>query len=183
MAIGVLGLAASVTTAATAASSAAEPVKVRGQQLVVNEKKGIYEMVGSLVGDWRITAFTPRYQSAAEFAGTGTERFQGCHDLDRNGTCDATDPAGTLKFTFMYWASFDAKGALVKGQCVHPVTGGTGAFAGAKGLIVMHDRPTKKGVVTTYAGTLEYTGSAKSAKAQPTRSLASSNESARSCGS
>jgi hypothetical protein len=179
--IAVTALAASV--AAASAASSAEPVKVNGLQIVVDEKKGLYEMKGSLVGAWAITSFTPRYQSSSEFAGTGTERFRGCHDLDRSGVCDAGEPTGSIRFTFMYWASFDPKsGNLVKGQCVHPVTGGTGAFAGAKGLIVMHDRPTKTGIRTTYSGSLRYPASAKSATAEPTRALASSGA-ARSCGS
>ncbi len=154
--------AAAVTAGVASAGSAAKPVKVTGTQTVVNEKKGIYDMHGSLVGRWTITALTPRYEGSSEFAATGTERFDGCHDTDASGTCDASEPSGTMRFTFMYWASFDPNGKLVKGQCVHPVAGGTGAFAKAKGLIVMHDRPTATGVRTTYAGTLEY-GTVKSA--------------------
>lgn len=165
----------------SAAGSAAMAVKVKGTQTVVNEKKGIYDMHGSLVGRWTVTAFTPRYQGSSEFAGTGSERFQGCHDTDANGTCDAGEPSGTMRFTFMYWTTFDPKtGKLLKGQCVHPVTGGTGAFAKAKGLIIMHDRPTANGTRTTYTGTLEY-ATAKSALADPTRSLAGVSV-ARSCG-
>lgn len=180
--IATVAAALAVTIGASAAGEAAMPVKVKGTQTVVNEKKGIYDMHGSLVGRWVVTAFTPRYQGASEFAGTGTERFQGCHDTDASGTCDAGEPSGTMRFTFMYWSTFDPKsGELVKGQCVHPVTGGTGAFAKAKGLIIMHDRPTAKGIRTTYAGTLEYT-TAKSALTAPTRSLAGVSA-PRSCGS
>ena len=63
----------------------------------------------------------------------------------------------------------------MKGQCVHPVVGGTGAFAKAKGLIVMKDVPTANGIRTTYAGTLAYPGAATASSAQsaPARSLAS----------
>lgn len=136
---------AAVTAGVASASSAAKSVKVTGTQTVVNEKKGIYDMHGSLVGRWTITAFTPRYEGSSDFAATGTERFDGCHDTDASGTCEASEPSGTMRFTFMYWTSFGPNGKLVKGQCVHPMTGGTGAFAKAKGLIVMHDRPTAHG--------------------------------------
>ena len=174
--------AAAVTAGIASAGSAVNPVKIKGTQTVVNEKKGIYDMHGSLVGRWTMTGFTPRYESSTEFAASGTERFEGCHDSDASSVCDAGEPSGTMRFTFMYWATLDPRsGKLVKGQCVHPVTGGTGAFAKAKGLIIMHDRPTAKGIRTTYAGTLEY-ASAKSALAAPTRRLASASA-PRSCGS
>jgi hypothetical protein len=59
---------------------------------------------------------------------------------------------------------------LVKGQCVHPVIGGTGAFAKAKGVIHVTDRPSAGGVLTSYTGTLDVPGiSASSAKAPPER--------------
>jgi hypothetical protein len=173
--------AIAVTAGVASAGSAAKPVKVKGTQTVVNEQKGIWDMHGSLVGRWTITALTPRYEGSSEFAATGTERFDGCHDTDASGTCDPGEPSGTMRFTFVYWASFGPSGKLVKGQCVHPVTGGTGDFAKAKGLIVMHDRPTANGVRTTYTGTLEY-GTAKPAPVAPTRSLAGTKV-PRACGS
>jgi hypothetical protein len=172
--------AIAATAGVASAGSAAKPVKVKGTQTVVNEKKGIYDMHGSLVGRWTITVFTPRYEGSSEFAATGTERFDGCHDTDASGICDPGEPSGTMRFTFVYWASFGPNGKLVKGQCVHPVTGGTGDFAKAKGLVVMHDRPTATGVRTTYAGTLEY-GTAKSSLVAPARSLAGAGA-PRSCG-
>ena len=71
----------------------------------------------------------PRNSSA-----TGKELFTGCLDSNANGTCDKKEPAGTLKFTFMYWASFDpATGALLHGNCVHPVDGGSGSFKQGRG--------------------------------------------------
>ena len=90
-----------------------------------------------------------------QVVGSGKETFAGCHDTDRNGTCDAGEPKGTLRFSFVYWATYKpGTKTLVKGQCVHPVVGGTGAFAKAKGVIHMTDRPSKGGVLTTYTGTL-----------------------------
>ena len=56
-------------------------------------------------------------------------------------------------------------GALIKGQCQHPVVGSTGAFKGARGVVYMKDTPTASGVVSVYSGTLVYGGAA-------TRSLA-----------
>ncbi len=59
---------------------------------------------------------------------------------------------GKLRFSFKYWAQFDATGALVWGSCVHPITGGTGAFADAKGVLAKVDTPTAQGVSTSYIG-------------------------------
>jgi hypothetical protein len=167
---------------ATAASPAQKPVKVKGTQTVVDEAKGIFQMHGSLVGRWVVTSFELHYADGSELAISGTERFRGCHDTNADGSCGAAEPSGTLRFTFVYWATLDPKTEqLVRGQCVHPVTGGTGAFAKAKGFLIMYDRPTATGIRTTYTGTLDY-GGPKSATAAPIRSLASTSVS-RSCGS
>ena len=63
----------------------------------------------------------------------------------------AGDPSGKLRFSFRYWAQF-AGDALVWGSCLHPITGGTGAFAGATGVLAMVDSPTPQGVKTSYIG-------------------------------
>ena len=110
-------------------------------------------MHGSLVGSWVFTKFTPRYQSASQFVATANELFTGCLDSNTNDTCDTKEPTGSLKFTMMYWASFDpASGALVHGECVHPVTGGSGSFKKAAGWIHMVDTPKGAEVITTYTG-------------------------------
>ena len=58
-----------------------------------------------------------------------------------------------MNLTFLYWASFESDGTtLIKGQCVHPITGGTGAFEGARGLLNMYDRLVGGEVRTTYRG-------------------------------
>jgi hypothetical protein len=182
----VLAITAALGAAAIVASASGAPaaaVKIKGTQTIVDEDKGLFQMHGSLVGRWVLTSFKLHYADGTDLAISGTERFRGCHDLDASGTCDAGEPSGTLRFTFIYWATLDPKTEkLVKGQCVHPVTGGTGAFAKAKGVIHMVDRPTASGVRTTYTGTLEYgAANARSAHAAPSRSLASSTR--RSCGS
>ena len=170
-----------------AAGTASTVLTVRGTQTVVDEQKGRYEMRGSLVGAWNTTAFTLNYAGAdGQVVGSGKETFAGCHDTDRNGTCDPGEPKGTLRFSFIYWATYKpGTKTLVKGQCVHPVVGGTGAFAKAKGVIHMTDRPSKGGVLTTYTGTLAVPGiSVSSETAQPERTVQSTSRVARGgCGS
>jgi hypothetical protein len=51
---------------------------------------------------------------------------------------------------------------------VHPVYGGTGAFAGARGVVRMFDQPVGGGVRTTYLGTLVLQGTGgRAAAASP----------------
>jgi hypothetical protein len=154
--------AASLAVAATnaAVGGGAGPITVKGIQTAVNESQGKYAMQGDLVGKWNTTAFTTNYAGPdGQFVGSGKELFTGCRDADRSGGCDAGEPAGTIRFSFVYWATYDPKTkALVKGQCVHPVLGGTGAFTGVKGVIHMKDSPAPGGARTTYTGTLLYSG-------------------------
>lgn len=174
----IAGLAALTTALAVAtagATTAPVSVSLSGTQTVVDESTGTYAMQGSLVGDWYTTKFVLRYGSASQIVGTGTELFVGCVDSDKNGACGKKEASGTLKFTFMYWASFDpSTGALLHGNCVHPITGGSGSFHKASGVIFMEDTPTATGVVTTYTGTLEYQA-AKSGQAAAHRTLASAS--------
>jgi hypothetical protein len=146
---------------------------VSGTQTVVDEAAGTFAMHGSLTGTWQTTRFVPRYTSSSQFVATGRELFVGCVDSNANGSCDGGEPAGKLKFTFMYWASFDpATGALLHGNCVHPIIGGGGDFRKAAGVIFMEDTPTGSTVVTTYKGTIEYRAAA-SGQAAAERSLSS----------
>ena len=147
----VAALAALAVAAPAGAKTTTYPVS--GKQTVVDEQAGTYKMSGDLVGDWAITSFnqlatTPLYRAK------GTEHFSGCLDRNRDGSC-ANDPTGTLDFTFRYWAQFGPGDALVWGACWHPVTGGTGAFKGASGVLTMADTPTGGGSVTTaYIGSI-----------------------------
>jgi hypothetical protein len=164
-----------VAASAAAATSGAPAITVRGTQTIVNEAKGQYTVQGDLLGSWNITAFTTHYQgSDGQFVGSGKELFRGCRDVDRNGTCDAGEPKGTIRLSFIYWASFKPNTTtLIKGECIHPVLGGTGAFAGVKGIVHMFDRPSAGGVKTTYTGTLTYPGSSSAATSSlVTRELA-----------
>ena len=57
------------------------------------------------------------------------------------------------------------------GTCWHPVVSGTGAFAGARGVLAFVDSPTSKGVSTRYIGslTLKRAGSSRKASATAAR--------------
>jgi hypothetical protein len=151
-------LAAAATLAlAGSASATTATYQVSGKQTVVDEAAGTYKMQGGLIGDWAITSFT-EIAKAPLFKAKGTELFVGCLDVRRDGSCTG-DPAGRLRFSFRYWAQFDAQGGLVWGSCVHPITGGTGAFAGATGVLAMVDSPTAQGVSTSYIGHVTLNGS------------------------
>jgi hypothetical protein len=180
--MGRIGLMAATLTACAAglalvslavAAPGPKPIAVKGTQTTVDGKPGTYWMSGSLVGAWDVTAFTLRYAGPdGELVGTGKELFRGCHDTDRNGACDAGEPSGTLRFSFVYWARYKpGTETLVTGRCVHPVIGGTGAFAKAKGVIHMFDRPGKNGVLTTYRGTLAVPGITTAAVERETASV------------
>jgi hypothetical protein len=178
MLIGLLAAAslAVAASSASAADGAAAPITVKGTQTVVNESLGKYTVQGDLLGSWNVTAFIPNYQGPdGQFVGSGKEVFTGCRDADRSGACDAAEPKGSIRFSFVYWATYDPKTkALVRGRCVHPVMGGTGPFKGIKGVIHMRDVPTKAGVRTTFTGTLAYDGSATpTTSSLVTRELAS----------
>jgi hypothetical protein len=142
-------IAAVAALALAASAGAATTYQVSGKQTVVDEASGKYLMHGGLLGDWTITGFT-EIAKAPLYRAKGTELFSGCIDVRRDGSCKG-DPAGKLRFTFKYWAQFDDQGGLVWGSCVHPITGGAGAFAGATGVLAMVDSPTAQGVSTSYA--------------------------------
>jgi hypothetical protein len=167
--LGVVALVA-LAAAAVASTALAGTITVSGTQTVIDENAGAYEMHGALVGKWNITAFTEHYKTPSNYVGSGKEKFVGCIDTDRSGACDTGEPAGTMSFTFIYWATFDpATKALVRGACVHPVIGATKDFASMKGIIHMKDTPVGKDVRTTYTGTL----TAPSLRATAGRALAS----------
>jgi hypothetical protein len=149
--------AAAPLPAATTATAKPKPryVWVRGTQTPVNEAKGTYQMHGDLVGDWVFLTYVPLFQSRSMTVAEGTEQFHGCIDANHNARCGHHEPGGKLRFNFTYWASFNPKtGALIKGDCAHPITSGTGSFGGARGILTMHDVQVKDQVRTTYQGTV-----------------------------
>jgi hypothetical protein len=128
-------------------------VRVSGRQIPVDVDKGLYTMRGSLVGDWEYIPREVLHDQPTLYVEAGVEVFTGCIDRrPRDGKCTERDHRGELHLTFLYWASFDASGNLIRGQCTHPITGGKGAFAGARGLLTMVDRPVGDEVRTTYRG-------------------------------
>jgi hypothetical protein len=150
-------------TGAFATTVSDEQFAVAGKQTVVSEAAGTYKMSGGLLGNWKITSFTET-ASQPVFKGKGTESFNGCIDRKLDGSC-AGDPSGTIKFKFRYWGKFGKGDALELGTCAHPVTGGSGDFAGATGFLMMVDTPTKKTpfVETSYEGIITLAGPAGAA--------------------
>ena len=146
--------AASGTSAEGAVRSGdRQTVHVAGRQIPVDLDNGLYEMQGSLVGDWQYIPTEVLHDQPTLYAEAGVEVFKGCIDRrPRDGRCTRRDYRGELHLAFLYWASFDLEGNLLRGQCVHPITGGRGAFAGARGLLNMVDRPVGEEVRTTYRG-------------------------------
>ncbi len=141
-----------------ATAGAGGPYTLHGNSITVDEAKGTSRVDGSLIGTWQTMSFMTIAEGGPQYAGAGTELFTGCHDRNGNKKCEAAEK-GSLKFTFTYWGTYDlTTGALVKGQCQHPVVGGTGAFKGARGVVYMKDTPTATGVRTVYSGTLVYSG-------------------------
>jgi hypothetical protein len=156
-------LAAAVAALVVAAPASAKTYRVSGKQIAVNENAGKYRMTGGLVGKWKMTSFKT-IATAPIYRAKGTEKFDGCLDRRRDGHC-AGDPRGTIRFDFLYWGLFGPGDSLVWGSCWHPVTGGTGDFGGARGVLTFVDTPTAKGVKTAYIGNLTLGASRHSRRA------------------
>jgi hypothetical protein len=104
-----------------------------------------YSIAGGLVGCWYTDTLNVRGagQPSGTVQATGTEHFVGCLDLDGDGACVTGDPSGTLSFSFQFSGKFDpVTGAEIHGRCHHPITSGTGDFAGATGVITFKDDVT-----------------------------------------
>jgi hypothetical protein len=136
------------------ASSHARTVHVRGTLTPVDVAQGTYDVHGDLVGRWTTPTFVPIYESVALNVAKGTEGFKGCLDRRRhNGQCGSRERSGDLRFEFIQWTTANPRtGAFIEGRCVHAITGGTGDFAGARGLLTMRDLPVGNVVRTTYQG-------------------------------
>lgn len=162
VALGVLAFAAVVV----AAPVSGEQFAVSGKQTVVDEEAGTYKMTGGLIGNWKITSFKELPSAGGVLMAKGTESFKGCVDRKLDGSCTG-DPSGTMKFSFRYWGRFGKEDKLELGTCAHPVTGGSGSFAGATGFLMMVDVPTKKAPyqLTEYEGVITLSGGSVSARA------------------
>jgi hypothetical protein len=154
-AVAALGVLASVG-AVSAVEASQGAVVVNGTQSPVDAANGVYEMSGDLIGDWYTTSFDVLgFTPSGALRGAGTELFVGCFDADGNGACDGQDPTGAMTFEFTYTGRFDTStGALLHGRCHHPVTGGTGGFAGASGVLSFHDDPVTG--CSDYQGNLRF---------------------------
>jgi hypothetical protein len=145
-------LAAAAPASAKTSRPGAKTYTVSGRQTAIDADAGTYRMAGRLVGMWRTlssetTAESPLYEAK------GTERFRGCLDRGRDGSC-AGDPSGTLTFRFLLWAKNDPNdpSSLIWGACWHPIVEGTGDFAGADGVLTFVDTQRHDGVRTAYIG-------------------------------
>jgi hypothetical protein len=107
-------------------------------------------MAGGLIGCWYTDTFIlhpaqPNGTPSGVIQATGTEHFIGCLDGDGDDTCTASDPAGTLAFTYQLSAKYDlTTDAEIHGRCQHPIVpgSGTGGFLGARGVITFNDDVT-----------------------------------------
>jgi hypothetical protein len=130
-------------------------VYVGGMQITDDAAKGLYTMEGDLVGKWTLFRTNILHDVPTLYAESGVETFVGCLDRNFNKKCGRHEPRGTMTSAYIYWASFDANKRLVAGQCTHPITGGTGSFRGARGLIHMYDWMEGDEVRTRYEGKIE----------------------------
>ena len=82
--------------------------------------------------------FTP----SGVITATGTEEFVGCLDANGDRSCGASEPTGTLRMQFQATIKVDPLTFVqIQGRCHHPITGGTGDFADATGMIRFKDDP------------------------------------------
>lgn len=135
-------------------------VHVTGEQIPIAGTPH-FKMTGDLVGDWfYYPQKKPLHDVPSLYSEAGTEVFVGCFDRDHDGKCGGwRDRGGEMRTVFLYWASFETAGKtrtdLIKGQCVHPITGGRGVFRGSRGVIDMVDRLEDGVVKTSYSGDIE----------------------------
>jgi hypothetical protein len=154
---------------ALASPAGAATIEVEGRQKVIDDTTA--KMTGDLRGVWTTTSF--ELVSLDPYVeGKGTESFTGCIDRRRDRSC-AGDPSGTLSFEFRFWGLYESPdpASQVWGACWHPVVSGTGAFAGAQGVLTFVDSPTSNGVSTRYIGslTLQRAKASRKARASATR--------------
>ena len=151
-----LGLAAAITLIAVPAAGA---VYVSGQQHLIEGGGAKTKMTGSLKGILKLTSFHVKHEGRVTKL-KGTERFDGCVDVARDGSCDG-DPSGTLRIRFRYWFVLEDEEHLLLGTCAHRVVESEGGLAGATGFFTMVDtsKPSApSGVKTHYEGEIHLPG-------------------------
>jgi hypothetical protein len=166
---GITLLAGAAAALILASPAGAATYEVAGTQKSIDDDTA--RLSGDLRGVWTTTsselvAFTPYVEIK------GAELFEGCIDRRRDRSC-AGDPSGTLTLEFGFLGIYESPdpASLVWGTCWHPVVSGTGAFAGAQGVLAFVDSPTPKGASTRYIGSLTLKGgrSARRARANAAR--------------
>ena len=90
------------------------------------------DLSGSLVGCWYTYVSASKLNPSGTYIEQGTEIFVGCF----NGTT-----CGTFETTYTFTAKYvdDTFAEEIHGRCHHPIVGGTGDFAGAKGVLNFKD--------------------------------------------
>ena len=141
----------------TSAGTSPTTIQVRGDQLPLDPDGAAYRMRGDLIGRWAVFKTAPWYSIPEEpstVVQIGKEHFMGCVDRNRNRRCDSGDTSGELLFDYRIWMRYEpATGRVIKGNCLHPITSGAGDFAGAGGVLTMHEVPAgPKKVRTMYRG-------------------------------
>jgi hypothetical protein len=129
-------IASAGAIAVAAASAGADQVSGVQEPTAI---QGVSTMTGDLTGTWYDT--TPldeflaglRAHPSGTVQFTGTELFVGCW----SAVC------GTLSFEYHAELKLVAPDyvQLILGRCTHKVTGGTGGFAGATGVLTFRDDP------------------------------------------
>jgi hypothetical protein len=89
------------------------------------------DLTGSLNGCWYTYVSESKFNRSGTYQERGNEIFVGC----LNGSC------GTFETTYTFTAKYvdDTFAEEIHGRCHHPIVGGTGDFAGAKGVINFKD--------------------------------------------
>jgi len=162
MSVVLLALATTVMVVLTAAPAAgaatsSKTYRVQGTQTFVDSTHfDMHPTAGrtGLHGAWTTTSVTHEKIVPPYYFSTGTEQFDGCIDTNGSDSCSQGEPTGQLFFDFVFWARFDQNGAEIEGGCVHPITGGTGDFTRATGVLTMRDFLVGSELRTTYHGTV-----------------------------
>jgi hypothetical protein len=128
-----IALVGALSSAGVVAAGSGASV-VRGVQQAAGTCGGDgYYMTGDLTGCWWIlTADTKSDPDKATFRFTGTEHFEGC----LGSVC------GSFDTTYSFTGKADGPwptSAEIHGRCHHPITRGTGGFAGVSGVLSFHD--------------------------------------------
>jgi hypothetical protein len=162
----VVTLCAAVGLIATATATA---TYVKGHQIPVNASGTKYKMTGGLKGKWKILKFHVKHTKPV-FKAKGLEKFNGCVDLARDGSC-AGDPAGQLLFRFRFWAAIENGEVELLGTCAHRIVASSGGLTGTTGFLMMVDTPIKTapGLKTHYEGDVVLPGIGRPTAARPPR--------------